>query len=83
LNHSVWRLARRSTRKVAKVDVVHRPSGLTKWAPAGRKPGGPGRFGPNPSAFSIGRTTGTTSLNPSTLSHTTAGRMFQSNLISL
>lgn len=31
-NHSVSRLASRSTRKGAQVDVVHRPSGLTKWA---------------------------------------------------
>jgi len=79
LNHSVCRLARRSTRKVAKGGLVARSSGLTQWASAKHKPEGPGRFEPNPSAFILSGPPARPATKPLTLAQTITGRMFQSN----
>jgi hypothetical protein len=53
-------MARRSARKDAPPDVVHRASGLTKRASASGKPCGPGTSGPNSFGFRLGRGTTTT-----------------------
>ena len=74
---SVSRAARRSTRKIAKVVPAVRPSDLTKWASADRKPEGPGEFGANPSGFGSDVLPVYPSPNPSTLPQIPAGRTMQ------
>jgi len=65
------------------VGLVARPSDLTQWAPAKRKPEGPGRLGPIPSfSVSVGPPA-RLSTKHSTLSQALSGRMFQLNLITL
>ena len=67
LIHSFCRLARRSTRKVAKVDAGHRPSGLTPWAPAKRQTRRAGPIWAKSVGLRLGRATSRPSPKPSTL----------------
>jgi hypothetical protein len=55
-------------------DAAHRSSGATKWAAAGRKPEGPGRFASNPSDFSSAALPVRPSSNSSTLPKNASGR---------
>jgi hypothetical protein len=56
-----------------------RPSDPTLRAPAARKPGGPGEFGPNPSVFGLA----VAPPRPSTLTRIPSGRTIEPGLISL